>query len=356
MDKIILVGKLFKSDEINGPGAVIKQLERMFLKLKIGYDTIYLSESVSRFSFIKYSIKNILLKRNCIINVHTNGLLIPLFVLVISKLNRSNRYYLTVHGVYQIEAQIRGDSKKWYCLIEKILYYAFDNLICVSEMLRDDIERISGRNQRVYVIGNGTNAIDNQEKIKFKPDIAKQINLIMVGGISKNKGIFETIKIVDYLVNHKGIKVKLMIYGKVESRSTFEEYERYINDNNLNEVIFYNGLITNKYELFSLYKNSHFNVCLSKHDTFNVAIIEGMVLGCPCICTNTCGASYLIQNGVNGYVVNDSSNCREIYKIIKNYIDFSNSYDTLCENCRKIKKKVSWEEVVNKYIDLFSNK
>ena len=89
-----------------------------------------------------------------------------------------------------------------------------------------------------------------------------------------------------------------------------EKYQKFIKDNNLNNVHLISFL--NKKDLFELYRASDVHISLSKQDIFGHTILEALSCSLPVVASkNIVSALEYISNDKNGYVV-DINNIEEI--------------------------------------------
>lgn len=339
--KFVLIAKCYDSIS-GGPTGVIKGLIRNFADNGMEIDKLLLKEKQSKMKFIKDVFAKCFSENGAVINVHTDGFMIPMLVYIASRFARKNSYYLTVHGIYCIESKIEGKAKIRYILLEKILYRRFPNLVCVSEMLKNDIIEIFHRSNKIYVIPNATDAKSNVE-----PNINnEQMSLISVGGLRKIKGIDELIELAGCLKT-KEIPAVINIYGSTESNE--EWFVSKVQENDLQDNIIFHGMITDKQAIYDLIAGADIQLCLSKHDTFNVAIAESLVLGCPVVSTDLCGAAYLIQ-GDSGIVISIEKEKEEHYEHVIDYIKKAKEIRaTIYQNREKYAEQLSWKSIVDSY-------
>lgn len=348
MKGIILIGKKTKYN--GGPSGILDGLEDEFVKHDINTISLRLSANDNRLKYVLKLFKTIYSNSDYAINVHSDGFLLSLLVLFCSKIFRKNRiYFLTVHGIHRTVNYIHGKHSNFHELMEKVLIKKFPSLICVSEMLKEDIRQMYRRTKNIYVIPNATDIgfyLNNSVS-------EKENKLIMLGGINKVKGIDKILELMRYLVINKQMDIKLEIYGKIYSRNAKEKFDQYIQANNLEEFVYYKGELHNKREIAEVLSQSLLQLCLSKYDSFNVSVIEGMVMGCPAICSTGCGASYLIKSWENGLIVNIKSTFfDEVYEYIIKSQNDNEFYLKQRHNAMDIKEEVSWEKVVEKYCEI----
>lgn len=348
MAKFLIIGKCDPSSN-SGPANIMREIIRHYNCNDIELVPVLLTNNTSKISFVLNVVREIFCTKGSIVNVHTDGFLIPLLVYFMSLLKHNNKYFLTVHGIYKIDASMLGTEKKRYLVLEKYLYSHFPNLVCVSQMLQKDILKIYGREKNVFVIPNATDAVSKEKSTtdfyKLEP-----LQIVLLGGLRKQKGIFEVIKVLSYL-KINGIKFKLHIYGPDENK--LDQVEEQLRDRNMYEDVVYHGNVMDKQEIYDAVSKSDINMCLSLYDTFNVSIIESIVLGCPCICSKRCGAEYLIDSK-NGLVVDvDNSNYKEcILSYINDFYKNPDKRENIYRNSKQYIEELSWDNICKKYISL----
>ena len=340
--KIIVVAKCYDSN-MNGPANIVRCLVEEFNNMNVSYEVVLLKENISKFDFLKQLVNTLKNSQTSTINVHTDGFLIPLLVYICSHVFRRHSYYLTVHGIYKIEAEMAGKAKKHYILLESFLYKHFPNIICVSEMLRKNIEVIYGRKKNVSVIPNATDADSNLVFVRNKP-----IELITLGGLRKRKGIDILLDLAEYFKKN-ALDFHISIYGVDEGNK--QKFDGEVEKRLLGNFVKYKGQLNNKQDVYDKVRTADFQLCLSLYDTYNVAIAESLVLGCPCIATDKCGASYLIRDRVNGIVVKNEQ--REFQRILDYIMSFDETKRRKIEvESEKFKEALSWRKIANQYSNL----
>ena len=345
--KLYIIGKLFEKSS-GGPANIVRGLIKNFELEQANYDSILLTENISKLGFIKKIFQTCMKSSGCIVNVHTDGFLIPLLVYIVSLVSSSNSYYLTVHGIYKTESRMEGKSLYRYILIEKLLYRHFPNLICVSEMLRKDIQREFGRKENVYVIPNATDAESRQI-----PDIKRdKLALISLGGLRCCKGIDHTIDLAR-LLDENGIPFELDVYGQPESKEQWFHNE--LITRKLEDKIHFCGMSTDRQNLYDMIAKADVQLCLSRYDTFNVAIAESLVLGCPVVSTNRCGASCWVE-GDDGCIIDiddwENTGINNAYEYIRKIYENRELRWNIYQSREKNREKLSWKAIVNAYASL----
>jgi glycosyltransferase involved in cell wall biosynthesis len=352
--KIYLIGTTLGPDKsINGPAAVIHALAKEFAKNKINFEFLdFVSGQVSKSKFIINMAKKILGEDNAIINVHTNGFVIPFVVMLLSFLNRKNDYYLTVHGVHKLEIEYYNNKSRMNLILEKLLCKYFQNIICVSSILKDSIERIYGRKKNIYIINNGTAVVEYP--FKHKSFDLNNVKMIMTGGIKPIKGIYELIEVVDYLLK-RNINVSLDVYGSFDDEDKLQKFNQMIDSFKLNDRIKYKGIERDKDRLFKYYSEVHLNMCPSRYDTFNVSALESMVVGTPTVITKQAGAAGCIIDYEDGFVIDNERDIKiQVEKIINYLANNKEKYPIIAEKAYKKVRELTWEKSAEEYLRVFN--
>lgn len=350
MKKIYIIGKNYENNG-GGPSNIIRGLLSGLKRQNIPVQDICLSENFGKCSLVIKLFGIFFKERNCIINVHTDGLKLPKLVYWFSRIDKKNTYFLTVHGIYSVESKFSNTYKKKYAKIERKLFKNFPNIICVSELLKERIITDFNREKPIYVVQNGIEDLEFKAK-DFK--FTQPLRFIMLGGVRARKGILESLDVLTYL-NEKGIKANLDIYGAVENDEIFKQFNEKIRLFNLGEQVNYKGYINVKKTIYEAVHEADLQLCLSKWDTFNVAVLESLVLCTPCVATINCGAKSAITENVNGIVVDLN---KEDYKEnILNYVLvlLRNSYETFNKIeylANIINKNYCWDNIVKYYLQI----
>jgi len=174
------------------------------------------------------------------------------------------------------------------------------------------------------------------------------IKILFVGKIIKEKGIDTLIDLINKLPEDK------FSFGIVGDGSYRYKIEPYLQKKN---VKFY-GWISDKTKLAEIYKNYHIflnpSIRNSKwEELFGIVNIEAMASGLVVIASNHIGPSEIIENGVNGFLVEEKK-VDEIIDIINNLYVNRNLLKQMSQNAILYSKKFDisqiakqWEIVLN---------
>jgi glycosyltransferase involved in cell wall biosynthesis len=137
--------------------------------------------------------------------------------------------------------------------------------------------------------------LDTKEKLRLKYgyEIEKKI-LLSIGHFNELKNLNSIINEIKDLNN-----VLLILVGEGEQKDLFIETAK--NNGVIDKLILIDRIEGVK--LMEYYKLSDIFIFPTKRDTFGFVVCEALVSGLPVICSINSGASSLINNGENGYLI-----------------------------------------------------
>ncbi len=194
--------------------------------------------------------------------------------------------------------------------------------------------------RKTSVITNGISEYWFSNKNCYKRKIDKKnLTLLQVGDINKNKNIETTVKAIDLLCK-KGYNIKLNVVGKIRDEEIFNRIKDldYVN---------YLGFLA-KDELIDVYRNSDVFVLPSLHETFGLVYAEAMSQGLPIIYSKGQGFDGQFDQGTVGYHVDAQSPESiedAVIKIMNNRID---SDTIMCYS-----HNFSWNKIAKVYTELY---
>jgi glycogen synthase len=209
------------------------------------------------------------------------------------------------HGSYSFLDHLdkKRDLRKTIYEKEVKLINSATRLIAVSNFIKGNVIEIYKYKKEIEVISNGL-PVSNSSTYKENAEIK---TVVFTGTLSENKGIFSLIKAWMIVLN-KVSSARLLVFGK-SSSSTRSELNKLIPDNRTSSIEF-KGFIK-KEELFDIYCNCSCAIFPSYSESFGMAPIEAMSVGCPTIFTRRATGPEIIDEGIDGLLV-DPDNIQEI--------------------------------------------
>jgi len=227
-------------------------------------------------------------------------------------------------------------------ILRRLAEYRFtDYILAPSKYVRNSFLKEKINEEKIKVINYGIDLSDietnNYNQNKFK--------IIYTGSIILRKGLQYLLLALE---NLKLRDAELIIIGNIEK-------EMKVIINNLIKKVeipikFYNRLPKKLY--YSMLANSSLYVFPSIEDGWAMTVSEAMAAGLPVITTKNVGASELIEDGKEGFVVN----IRDV-KSIRNYILYfyenPSEIKRMGQNARKKVSQNTWENFVDNLIKVY---
>ncbi|MBQ9012297.1 MAG: glycosyltransferase [Bacilli bacterium] len=178
-----------------------------------------------------------------------------------------------------------------------------DYFVPVSIELEEFYKKYLGK--KVFYIPNGLDSIPKKaSKLDNK-------NIISVGRLSKEKGFDDLLRVFKRLVS-KDSELRLNIVGDGVEKNNLLELAKELK---LGDKVVFHGY-QNKEYINDLLLNSSLYVMTSHTESFGLVLIESMSYGVPCISyTSAQGANEIIDDGINGYLIEDRNEDEMIDKI-----------------------------------------
>ena len=200
---------------------------------------------------------------------------------------------------------------------EETAYSKFDNVVCVSNVVKDSLLKIYPSLNNVIVKYNPINDIQICDMSTISSGIecrnVESLKLISVGRLAPQKGYDRLLPIIKRLYDN-GHNISLTILGEGSERNKLEEY---IAKNNLENIVSLPGFTPNPY---SIIKEHDLFVCSSRAEGYSTAVTEALILGLPVITTDCSGMRELLgENNEYGVVVQNDE--ESLYNGIKKFLE-----------------------------------
>ncbi|MDQ0206991.1 glycosyltransferase [Alkalicoccobacillus murimartini] len=166
------------------------------------------------------------------------------------------------------------------------------------------------------------------------------IHIVSCSRIEKVKRIH---LIIDILSEFKDRKIKWTHFGGGSQQKKIKEYAKKITGN-IN--VDFKGSVSNS-ELMEYYKQNHIDIFInvSSSEGIPVSIMEAMSFGIPIIATNVGGTGEIIDEGVNGHLLNRNFDVKFAVEKIYNLIDRESKYSF------RNSSRLHWEKNYNSDIN-----
>lgn len=200
---------------------------------------------------------------------------------------------------------------------ESKVYHAYNQVVGVSKIASESVNRLFGEDLRTVTIYNSIDAAAIKKKAvmsdqNIPPKKEGFIRICSAGRLVSQKGFDRLLRIVKRLTD-EGRKIELWLLGNGELRP---EFEKYVADNNLSDIVTLWGFKGNPYAYMA---QCDLFVCSSVAEGYSLVIAEALVLGIPVISTKCSGPQEVLDNGKYGCLVENTE--EGLYGGIKEFID-----------------------------------
>lgn len=175
---------------------------------------------------------------------------------------------------------------------ELVAYSRYDNVICVSEVVKKVMDSCFGTKNKSAILYN---PIDNDAICTLAKEPAEihhqngQTHLVSLGWLLPVKGYDRLIKVLARLIK-EDFDIDLTIYGKGDLLDDLQLLSKKLN---VDDRVYFGGFQLNPYKFLSA---ADLYVCSSLAEGFNTAITEALVLGKPVVSTECSGVREQLGN------------------------------------------------------------
>ncbi|MBA7517778.1 D-inositol-3-phosphate glycosyltransferase [subsurface metagenome] len=248
-----------------------------------------------------------------------------------------------------------------YILRKILLYFTihflnqFDAVIFNSYFLKYHYEKQMKKPFTVIWNGIDTNVFT---KRKMKRKTENSFKMLFVGRIAYRKGVHDIIKAANIL-RQNGFQVEIDLVGGIDGEDKYLEYlNKLICEFDMTKRVNFVGPIAHEKTIDFYQKNSV--LILATNDKIYSgaeglpnAIMEAMSCGLPIIATRIGGIPELVENYVNGFLV-EQNDYKKIAFYCKKILQNNDLHEKIVEsNYKKINNSFSITECTSKYISFY---
>ncbi len=226
------------------------------------------------------------------------------------------------------------------------IYQQAQGVFCMSQWLADSMINTTGVSpDKVHTVYAGANWHGVQiPEINSSKDICgkNEIHLLLVGVQYQLKGVDLAVDAVNLL--NKG------------SDKTFYLHVCGINESNLHtecDYIINHGFV-DKQNLTDILQQCDLFVLPSRFDCFGIAFVEAMTFGLPCIGRKICAMPEIIDEGINGELV-DRDDPVQLAGLITKICNDSETYRRYSENAVKKSERFTWGKVAENIMSVIKS-
>lgn len=255
---------------------------------------------------------------------------------------------IKLHGSYSFFDHINRSVSYNQSIFKKELTLITNatKVLSISEFSKQKVIEIFNYNKSISVIYNGLNL----DSLSLKYEFISKI-VVFAGTLAEKKGIISLVLAWGKVVM-KIPEAKLFIYGK-GGRTILTKINEMIPDK-IKDSINIKGFI-DKESLPEIYRTAACAIFPSYAESFSMAPLESMMVGCPTIYTNRASGAELITNGIDGILI-DPDNIEDIARAVIYLLSNRTEAIKIGENGEKrIREKFNISAIADAHLELYSN-
>lgn len=268
---------------------------------------------------------------------------------------RNSLVYMVVRSMgITLMGEIHGMSfnflqSKTQAVFYRLIINRFKNIRVLSLSVQNYLKH-TGYKGEIVVINNGITPNAHLKK-QIPPRSGEDLQLLFIGAITKNKGIFRIINLLRLLKENSIIKWRFIVIGEWINENEKRQVLEQIKKHNLNDHVCFQGRLVGE-DKWNIMKQCDLLLHLSYFDGQPLSIIETMSIGVPTIASKVGGIPEMITDQHNGFLVDNETEAMDIIKqIIISEIDYyvisTNSINTFNKYFTATKMGVEIKKMVN---------
>lgn len=256
-----------------------------------------------------------------------------------------NNLLFVIHGTLSNQLDNKSLLSKFFRKNKLQKVYKNQNIVSVSNSVKNDLEKLNIKPKKTKVIYNPFNTqhilLKASESINNTFLESKKPYIIWVGRIDKVKNLFFLINIFKYLQNN----LNLVIVGDGDE-TLKTKLKKQIKDKNLEDKVLFTGFTQNPYKYI---KHSQALILTSHHEGFGNVLIEALLLGKPAFSVNIPTSIEILQKYFPSGLFDKNETPKEIAKHILNTLNKNTEI-----SCNEIEDNFSNIESTQQYLNYFS--
>ena len=198
------------------------------------------------------------------------------------------------------------------------------NIINISKFSKQDFNLLNGYS-RQYILNNGVD--DNIDENEFESIINSRlsknpIKVFYLSNMMKGKGYDEVLNLALKIKNDYENKIEFNFAGPWESDKDANFFNDFVNNNNLENMVTYHGLVHGK-QKHKLYKDAHFFIFTSKlSEVFPLVLLEALSYGLPILAFDRGGVSEIVTTDV-GRLTSPENIEKDFNILLKDFLNIS---------------------------------
>lgn len=223
----------------------------------------------------------------------------------------------------------------------------FDACIMVSDFAKNNIKKYYNTEfKSSFVVNNPVNTKDIQKKSNEFNTVLPHPCFIGAGRLTKSKA-YDLLLVAHHHLIQEGHQHYIAILGDGPERNKLSEE---IGRLGVEKTFLLLGNKTNPYPYF---KEADFFIHPSLRESYPMVILENLLLNKPIISTNVGGIPEIIDNGINGVLINPNED--EIYNAMKDFLTQPEWVNKIKQGTKNSSERFNENKIYQQVIDIFKS-
>jgi glycosyltransferase involved in cell wall biosynthesis len=237
---------------------------------------------------------------------------------------------------------------KFLLPLVRLIWKKAEKVIANSEGLKELAEKVYDKKQiRVIMNGVDTEKFDPEKYKDLENEGVGDFRVICGTRVTARKGLRYLIGAVEKMKN-RGELVLLDIIGEGDEK---DELEALVREKGLEEDVNFLGVLDHD-DVPKFMAKADIFVSPSLNEGMANAMLEALAMGLPLVATNIGGTKELIEEGVNGLIVETQSEDDLVSKILQLKND-PELKEKMSRISRERALKISWQDVASAYHEAY---
>jgi len=261
--------------------------------------------------------------------------------------NRGKHPYPIVSLVHHLRcSELRPSwQNDLYRVVEKQYLQSVDGFIFNSKTTRGVVNSLIGNSNPSLVAYPPTDRFGDpisEQEIKARAG-RDELRILFLGNVIYRKGLHTLLAALKDLQ----AKVRVEVVGGLTAEPQYAyEMQNYVLTQGLSSIVKFHGALDNQ-PLIEMYKQAHLLVVPSSYEGFGIVYLEGMGFGLPAMGTTAGGASEIITDGKDGYLIQPD----EVRALSNHLHELDTNRDLLVRlslnAVKRYKSQPTWDETAN---------
>jgi len=252
---------------------------------------------------------------------------------------------LFIHEVHEVNHL--PSIQRWYHSFINYLSFRMSSLIVVNSKYTGNwVCSFGDFENRIFLMYPIVESLDVNPRERKKSQNSAA-GILCVGNIRRNKGQMHLLQAKEY-INHD---FEITFVGLVKEKEYMDRLQEYILAKGMAGRVRFTGFLTGQ-ELSKEYEKADIFVSPTLKEGFGLTVLEAMSYGLPVIASNVGAIPELVEDGVNGLLV-EPEDPKMLSKAIREILE-KPTFRKLFQNSAK--ERSAQFEAIEKQFDMFYNK